>query len=125
MRGRVCDAPRRPPGGCWGSPRRRRRRRRRRHAEHPPPPRRSTRRRAPHDLCDHPPRPPPSPCTATDDPPAWPRPPGHFPPLQELDMLTTWMAPLGGLPGVGVVVLAVGLGVLGLISYCRAGAARE
>ena len=40
-------------------------------------------------------------------------------------MSTTWMAPLGGLPGVGVVVLAVSLGVLGLISYCRAGAARE
>jgi uncharacterized protein YjbI with pentapeptide repeats len=53
------------------------------------------------------------------------RPPGHFPPLQELDMSTTWMASLGGLPGVGVVVLAVSLGVLGLISYCRAGAARE
>ena len=40
-------------------------------------------------------------------------------------MSTLWMAPLGGLPGVGVVVLAVSLGVLGLISYCRAGAAHE
>ena len=37
-------------------------------------------------------------------------------------MSTSWMAPLGGLPGLGVAVLAGFLAVLALICYCRAGA---
>ena len=38
------------------------------------------------------------------------------------DMSTSWMAPLGGLPGLGAAVLARFLAVLALICYCRAGA---
>ena len=37
-------------------------------------------------------------------------------------MSTSWMAPLGGLPGLGAAVLAGFVAVLALICYCRAGA---
>jgi Pentapeptide repeats (9 copies)/Pentapeptide repeats (8 copies) len=37
-------------------------------------------------------------------------------------MSTSWMAPLGGLPGLGAAVLAGVVAVLALICYCRAGA---
>jgi hypothetical protein len=37
-------------------------------------------------------------------------------------MSTSWMAPLGGLPGLGAAVLAGVVAVLALICYCRAAA---
>jgi uncharacterized protein YjbI with pentapeptide repeats len=40
-------------------------------------------------------------------------------------MSTSWMAPLGGLPGLGAVVLVGLVAVVGLICYCRAGPAPE